>query len=209
MGNAAADTITFTGTVAGTNPLVFEGVTVNDFETTFTITDPTADRMITFPNVTGTVITSGDTGTVTSTMILDGTIVNADISNTAAIANSKLAAPNAYYSVQAHKSSVGASQTDVEIFEFTAPTALTLTGVQVYVTSVTANGSVDVKEAGVSLLSSSVDVDLGGANTVLTGIISDASIASGAAVSIHVTTDGTGAMSDLTVTLIFKAAHTN
>jgi hypothetical protein len=37
------------------------------------------------------VVTTGDTGTVTSTMIADSTIVNADISATAAIANSKLA----------------------------------------------------------------------------------------------------------------------
>jgi hypothetical protein len=47
---------------------------------------------ITLPAVTGTVVTTGDTGTVTSTMIADGTIVNADINATAAIAVSKLAA---------------------------------------------------------------------------------------------------------------------
>jgi hypothetical protein len=48
--------------------------------------------VLTMPATTGTVITSGDTGTVTSTMILDGTIVNADINASAAIAVSKLAA---------------------------------------------------------------------------------------------------------------------
>ena len=37
------------------------------------------------------VVTVGDTGTVTSTMILDGTIVNADINSAAAIALNKLA----------------------------------------------------------------------------------------------------------------------
>jgi hypothetical protein len=50
---------------------------------------------ITLPAVTGTAITTGDTGTVTSTMILDGTIANADISTSAAIAISKLAAGTA------------------------------------------------------------------------------------------------------------------
>ena len=35
--------------------LIFEGVTKDDYETTLTITDPTADRTITFPNSTGTV----------------------------------------------------------------------------------------------------------------------------------------------------------
>lgn len=47
---------------------------------------------ITFPATTGTVITTGDSGTVTSTMIADATIVDADISGSAAIAGSKLVA---------------------------------------------------------------------------------------------------------------------
>jgi hypothetical protein len=47
---------------------------------------------ITFPATTGNVVTTGDSGTVTSTMIADGTIVNADINASAAIAVSKLAA---------------------------------------------------------------------------------------------------------------------
>ena len=83
----------FTGNIsigaAGT--IVYEGSTDDDYETTLTVTDPTADRTITFPDVTGTVVTTGDTGSVTSTMILDGTIANADISATAEIAVSKLA----------------------------------------------------------------------------------------------------------------------
>jgi hypothetical protein len=40
--------------------------------------------------ITGTAITAADTGTVTSTMILDGTIVNADISASAAIDKTKI-----------------------------------------------------------------------------------------------------------------------
>jgi hypothetical protein len=49
------------------------------YSTTLSIVTPTADRTISFPDATGTVITTSDTGTVTSTMISDGTIVNADI----------------------------------------------------------------------------------------------------------------------------------
>jgi hypothetical protein len=70
--------------------ITFEGATADDYETTLTVVDPTADRTITLPNVTGTVITTGDSGTVTSTMIADGTIVNADINASAAIAASKI-----------------------------------------------------------------------------------------------------------------------
>ena len=70
--------------------IVFEGTTANEFETTLQVTDPTADRTITFPDLSGTVITTGDSGTVTSAMIENGTIVNADISASAEIAQSKI-----------------------------------------------------------------------------------------------------------------------
>ena len=71
--------------------LTFEGDTDNTYETTLTVTDPTADRTITLPDTTGTVITTGDSGTVTSTMINNGTILNADINASANIDNSKIA----------------------------------------------------------------------------------------------------------------------
>jgi len=48
--------------------IVLEGATANDFETTLTVTDPTADRTITFPDGTGTVaLTSDITVTASST----------------------------------------------------------------------------------------------------------------------------------------------
>ena len=54
--------------------LTFEGATADAYETTLTVTDPTADRTITLPNITGTVITTGDTGTVSGTMVADNAI---------------------------------------------------------------------------------------------------------------------------------------
>jgi hypothetical protein len=51
----------FTGTVSLVSDLVFEGATANDFETTVTATDPTADRTITLPDNSGTVILSSNT----------------------------------------------------------------------------------------------------------------------------------------------------
>jgi len=59
LGDAAADTLTIGATIAGATPLVFEGGTPNDHETSFAFTNPTADRTITFPDQTGTVHTSG------------------------------------------------------------------------------------------------------------------------------------------------------
>jgi hypothetical protein len=77
--------------IGSTGSFTFEGSTADGFETTLAVVDPTTDRTITFPNITGTVVTTGDTGTVTSTMILDGTILNADINASAAIVDTKLA----------------------------------------------------------------------------------------------------------------------
>ena len=94
IGSGAAITV-------GAGTLRFEGSTADDYETSLTAVDPTADRTITFPDRSGTVITTGDTGTVTNTMLagsiaygkltLTGSVVNADISASAAIAYSKLA----------------------------------------------------------------------------------------------------------------------
>ena len=79
------------GLLISDSSVVFEGATANEFETTLAVTDPTADRTVTLPDVSGTIITTGDTGSVTSTMIAEGTIVNGDINASAGIAHSKLA----------------------------------------------------------------------------------------------------------------------
>ena len=52
--NLDSDISIATATFSSGSPLVFEGATADDFETTFAITDPTADRTITFQNATGT-----------------------------------------------------------------------------------------------------------------------------------------------------------
>ena len=52
--------------------IVFEGATADAFETTLTVADPTADRTITLPNSTGTVVVTSD-GTVTTDLSGDTT----------------------------------------------------------------------------------------------------------------------------------------
>ena len=93
---------TFTGTVAlGQSATIsFEGASDNAYETTLSVTDPTADRTLNLPDNSGDLVSTGDTGTVTSTMIADGTIANADISSSADIAVSKLANGSAYQLLQ-------------------------------------------------------------------------------------------------------------
>jgi len=100
------------GSTSITGNLVFEGATDDGNETTLAITDPTDDRTITVPDRSGTLITSGDTGTVTSTMIADGTIVNADVNASAAIDQSKLNIANATTSAAGYQSAADKTKLD-------------------------------------------------------------------------------------------------
>ena len=54
--------------------ITFEGATANDFETVLQVTDPTADRTITIPDVTGTVITTGNLSDITNIGVFTSTI---------------------------------------------------------------------------------------------------------------------------------------
>lgn len=71
--------------------ITFEGSSANAFETTLSVANPSADRTVTIPDVSGTLVTTGDSGSITSSMIADGAIMNADINASAAIGLSKLA----------------------------------------------------------------------------------------------------------------------
>jgi len=72
--------VTFAGLLTAANSiLVFEGATEDAYETSLTVVDPTADRTITLPNVTGTVLTTGnaDAGATTTTFgDLDHFLIN-------------------------------------------------------------------------------------------------------------------------------------
>ena len=83
-------------TVSIQNAFVFEGATADAHETTLTTVDPTADRTISLPNATGTIVLKDTTDTLTNKSIDSDNntitnIVNADIKSSAAIAFSKMA----------------------------------------------------------------------------------------------------------------------
>ena len=85
----ASSGITVTGTIVTSGnielgagaTMIFEGASADAHETVLTVIDPTADRTISLPNSTGTLITTGDTGVITATMIADGAITANDLAN--------------------------------------------------------------------------------------------------------------------------------
>jgi len=95
IGNQSDDTCTITGhlTVAGTttttqtialgvaDTIIFEGASDNTEETTLTVTNPTADRTITLPDESGTVVTSGSSAVVTATMLAANSVDSSELVN--------------------------------------------------------------------------------------------------------------------------------
>jgi hypothetical protein len=63
--NGTTTTVNST-TIEITNSFTFEGSTANEFETVLGVIDPTADRTINLPDVSGTIITSGNLSDITS-----------------------------------------------------------------------------------------------------------------------------------------------
>ena len=76
--NTKVNTIV-SGSSVFTGNLIFEGSTDDSFETTLAITDPTADRTIALPNVSGTILTTGNSdspATTTSSSDVDHFLID-------------------------------------------------------------------------------------------------------------------------------------
>ena len=58
--NLVTDVDGITGGNSFVSSIIFEGSTADANETTLTATDPTADRIITIPDATGTMVTTGN-----------------------------------------------------------------------------------------------------------------------------------------------------
>ena len=61
-------------TIEITNSFTFEGTTSDNFETTLTVIDPTADRTVSLPNESGTVVLQDSTDTLTNKTITNAAI---------------------------------------------------------------------------------------------------------------------------------------
>lgn len=118
-GSSAAGAVTLTGTQTLTNKtltsptvsgltlsdasIVLEGATNNAFETTLTVTDPTADRTVTFQDATGTVVLRDSTDTLTNK-----TLTSPVLGGTTSTASGNLVVLPATYIVEVQ----GGSSTD-------------------------------------------------------------------------------------------------
>jgi len=79
--SAAGKALTFDAVPLFNESIEFDGTTAGTFKTTVSVTDPTANRTITLPDITGTIITTGDSNTITSTMIAPGALSGSDLAD--------------------------------------------------------------------------------------------------------------------------------
>ena len=70
-------------TAAATGGIIFEGATADAHETNIRVVDPTADRTITIPNETGTIVTTGSSAVITGAMIGLDTVGEANMADDA------------------------------------------------------------------------------------------------------------------------------
>jgi hypothetical protein len=120
---------TLTSPLVDGNGVVFEGATANEYETTLTVVDPTADRTITLPNVSGTVITTGDSGTVTNAMLQNDSIT----------INGTPTALGGSINITAGVSSVSGTTSQISVSSTTGDIVLSLPNTVVFPGTVTLN----------------------------------------------------------------------
>ena len=156
--------IATTGAVSA-GSLEFEGATGDAFETAFAVVDPTADNTLTLPNASGTVVSTGQLTDAFIIAISDET--TALTSGTAKVT-------------------------------FRAPYAFTITGVKGSLTTVSSSGTPtwDINEAGTTILSTKLTIDASektSTTAATAAVVSDASIAADAEITIDIDTAGTSA----------------
>ena len=79
--SATGKALTFDAVPLFNSSVEFDGATAGTFKTTVTATDPTANNTITIPDITGTLVTTGDSNSITSAMIAPGALSGSDLAD--------------------------------------------------------------------------------------------------------------------------------
>ena len=181
--------------------ITFEGSSVNAFETTLSVVNPTSDNAVSIPDVSGTLVTTGDSGSITSSMIADGAIVDADINASAAIGLSKLATGTLPSGIQVASANI-ANGTIVDA-DINASAAITLTKL--------ANGALP---SGITIQSSAIsggvspgDIAAGALPTNVT--VASANIVDGTIVNADISSSAEIDVSKLADGSSYQLIHTN
>jgi hypothetical protein len=82
LGTTTMSGLTSSGIQITTNgTIIFEGSSNNTSETTLTVANPTADRVLTIPDETGTIVSSGSTDVVSEAMMADDAVGSVQMKN--------------------------------------------------------------------------------------------------------------------------------
>jgi uncharacterized protein YdbL (DUF1318 family) len=190
---------TVTGDITlGTNVgIQFEGTTDDANEIRLIGADATEDRTITLPNVTGTVVTTGDSGTVTSAMIANDSIVDADINASAAIAYSKLALSSGIVNTDISASAAIALS---KLATGALPTGITIASGNIVdgtITNADINASAGIVYSKLALSSGIVNTDISASAAIALSKLATGALPTGITVSSGNIVDGTIVNADI------------
>ena len=138
--------------------ITFEGATADAYETTLAVTDPTADRTITLPNATGTVVLADGSGNVT----VSGDLT---VSGTTTIINSTVL--EVQTEIKFEGATANAFETIVTVVDPTADRTITFPDASGNVILDTTTQTLTNKT--IALSANSVSGSIGDFNTALTG----------------------------------------